>query len=134
MKPIQAVRALFIVGGLYDGVLGLAFLLAGPAIFNHFGVAPPNHPGYVQFPALLLLVFAWMFFAVAANPYANRNLILYGILLKLSYSGVVIYYWVTSGVPDMWKPFAPIDLVFAALFIWAISATRVAAPAGSRAP
>ena len=128
MKSIRRIRALFVVGGLYDGVLGLAFLLAGPVIFDHFGVVQPNHPGYVQFSALLLLVFACMFFAVAAKPYANRNLILYGILLKLSYSGIVFYYWLTSGVPAMWKPFALVDLVFAALFAWAIAATRAAAP------
>jgi hypothetical protein len=123
MKSIQAARGLFIVAGLYDGVLGLAFLLAGSAIFDHFGVERPNHAGYVQFPALVLLIFAWMFFAVAVNPRANRNLILYGILLKFSYSGTVFYYWLTTGVPGMWKPFAVIDLVFAALFAWAMAAS-----------
>ena len=33
--------------------LGLAFLASPAAIFEVFGVTPPNHPGYVQFPALL---------------------------------------------------------------------------------
>ena len=126
MKPIQAVRGLFVIAGFYDGVLGLTFLLAAPAIFHHFGIAPPNHPGYVQFPALLLIVFACMFFAVAAHPAANRNLILYGILLKLSYSGVVIYNWLAGGVPSMWKPFVFIDLVFIALFAWSIAAIPAA--------
>jgi hypothetical protein len=126
VKSIQSIRALFVVGGLYDGVLGLAFLLAGPEIYGHFNISQPNHPGYLQFPALLLLVFAWMFFAVAFNPSANRNLIFYGIFLKLSYSGIVFYYWMTSGVPAIWKPFAVIDLAFAALFAWAIAATRIA--------
>ena len=129
MKPMQAVRGLFVVAGIYDGVLGLVFLLAAPAIFRHFGIAPPNHPGYVQFPALLLIIFAYMFFAVAANPRANRNLILYGILLKLSYSGVVIYNWLVGGVPGMWKPFAFIDLVFIALFAWSLAAIPATAPA-----
>lgn len=129
MKKVQAIRALFFVAGLYDGLLGLAFLLAAPAIFNRYGVALPNHPGYVQFPALLLMVFAWMFFAVAVSPFANRNLIFYGILLKLCYSGTVMYYWLTGGIPGMWKPFAVADLVFAALFAWAIAATSQAAAA-----
>ena len=128
MKTIQAIRVLFVISGLYDGVLGLAFLLAGPAILDHFGVPQPNHAGYLQFSALLLVVFAWMFFAIAFNPYANRNLILYGILLKFSYSGVVFYYWLTSGLPGLWKPFALIDLLFAALFAWSIAATRAPVP------
>jgi hypothetical protein len=122
MKSMALVRGLFIVAGLYDGVLGLAFLLAGPALFNRFGVAPPNHFGYVQFPALLLVVFALMFFAVAARPQANRNLIPYGILLKLCYSGTVLYHWLNGGVPGMWKPWVFADLVFLALFLWAYAA------------
>lgn len=113
-----AVRWLFGVAGLYDGLLGIAFLFAGPSIFVRFGVPPPNHWGYVQFPALLLLAFALMFFQVAAAPEANRNLIPYGLMLKLSYSGVVVYYWLAQGVPSLWRPFALMDIAFAALFLW----------------
>ncbi len=59
-----------------------------------------------------------MFLAVAKDPTANRNLIPYGILLKVSYCGVVFYHWFRTGIPAMWKPFAIFDLVFIALFIW----------------
>jgi hypothetical protein len=124
MKSMGPIRGLFLVGGLYDGVLGAAFLLAGPEIFRRFGVTPPNHFGYVQFPALLLIVFAAMFFAVAARPQANRNLIPYGILLKLSYCGTVIYHWLNGGIPGMWKPFVAADLVFAVLFFWAYAVVQ----------
>ncbi len=122
MKPIQSVRALFIAAALYDGILGAAFLLAGGSVFQWFGVTPPNHPGYVQFPAALLVVFALMFLAVARNPIENRHLIPYGILLKVSYCGVVTFHWLTSGVPGMWKPFCIFDLLFLFLFAWAWSA------------
>jgi hypothetical protein len=47
----------------------------------------------------------------------NRHLILYGILLKIAYCGVVAKYWFTSGVPGMWKPFCIADLVFLLLFV-----------------
>jgi hypothetical protein len=124
MKPIPLVRALFFLAGLYDVVLGVAFLAAGTAIFHHCHVSPPNHMGYVRFPALLIIIFGLMFFAVAFNPLANRNLIPYGILLKFSYSGIVFYYWSTSTIPAMWKPFAVIDLIMALLFVWAYAATR----------
>ena len=123
MKSIWAVRVLFIISGLYDGILGIVFFLASPAIFNHYGIPQPNHPGYVQFSALLLVIFALMFFAVAAKPYANRNLIPYGILLKLSYSGTVFCYWAKEGVPGLWKPFAFIDLVFVVMFVWGMRAS-----------
>ncbi len=125
------IRALFAVAGVYDGGLGLAFLFAGRALFEAFGVTPPNHPGYVQFPAALLVVFALMFFAVAADPVRNRNLVPWGILLKASYCGVVGYHWLAGGIPGMWKPFWFADLAFLLLFAWAWSALR-AEPAPGR--
>ena len=50
---------------------------------------PPNHWGYVQFSAALLIIFGLMFLAAARRPIANRNLLPYCFLLKIAYSGVV---------------------------------------------
>lgn len=119
MSALATIRTIFYVAGAYDGILGLAFLLMPAPVFAAFDVPPPNHWGYIQFPAALLVVFALMFFAVARQPEPNRNLIPYGILLKLSYAGVVFGWWATSGLPGMWKPFAIFDLVFAGVFFWA---------------
>jgi hypothetical protein len=119
---------LFVLAALYDGFLGLAFLFSPAAVFALFEVTPPNHFGYVQFPAALLLVFALMFAAVARAPERNRNLIPYGVLLKVSYCGVVFGYWFTSGIPTMWKPFAIADLVFVVLFCWSYLALPSPAP------
>lgn len=119
MKTMRIIRILFVISALYDGVLGAVFLLAGNSLFHQFGVTPPNHPGYVQFPAALLIIFAIMFAAIAVNPVKNRGLILYGILLKVSYCSVISFHWLTDGIPNMWKPFCFYDLVFIAAFVWA---------------
>jgi hypothetical protein len=111
------IRPLFIVAGLYDGSLGLVFLFFGPQIFQAYGVTPPNHWGYVQFPALLLVVFAIMFFRIAADPVRNRELIWYGVGLKLAYCGTVFYYQVVTGIPPMWMPWAWADLAFLIVFL-----------------
>lgn len=124
MRTTTGVRALFAAAFLYDFGLGVAFLAAGPAIYDAFKVPPPSHWGYVQFPALLLLVFGLMFLAVAVRPQANRRLIPYGMLLKASYAGVVLAHWLGGGVADMFKPFAILDLVWLALFAWGYAALR----------
>ena len=116
MTPATS-RLLFVVAGLYDFAIGIAFLFFGPRLFDWAGVPQPNHWGYIQFGSLLLIIFGLMFFAVASNPVANRNLIPYGILLKISYSGLVFYYWLTSGCPTLFKPFAVIDAVMLILFV-----------------
>ncbi len=118
MNKNTLVGFVFILSGVYDGFLGAAFLLFPEKLYDHFGVTPPNHWGYVQFPALILLIFALMFFAVAANPRANRNLIPYGVLLKIAYAATVFWYWAGPGIPDMWKPFAIADTAFAIAFVW----------------
>jgi hypothetical protein len=122
MRKKQAISVLFSVAAIYDGGLGASFLFGSGALFLRFGVTPPNHPGYVQFPAALLIVFAIMFMAIALDPPKNRNLIPYGILLKVSYCGVAMFHWFTAGIPGMWKPFCIADLVFLILFTWAWSA------------
>jgi hypothetical protein len=113
------VSGLFLVAALYDGLLGLAFLVTAGPIFRWAHVTPPNHAGYVQFPGALLLIFGIMFAAIARRPRENRHLIPYGILLKVSYCGVVGFHWLTGEIPALWKPFVLIDLVFLALFLLA---------------
>ena len=121
------IRLIFLATGLYDLGLGLAFLLFGPRIFEWAQVPPPNHWGYVQFGSAMLITFGLMFLAVAARPHGNRNLIPFGMLLKLSYVGIVGYYWVTIDLPWMFKPFAVADAIMLLLFILAYAALKSAA-------
>lgn len=119
MKKILVASVLFYIAAAYDGILGTVFLVSPISVFEHFEITPPNHPGYVQFPAMLLIVFAILFINIARKPLENRNLIFYGILLKVSYCTVVFAYWFTDGIPIIWKPFAVFDLIFIVLFILA---------------
>ena len=107
------------MAALYDGLLGLAFLVAADWIFQFAQVTPPNHVGYVQFPGAILIIFGIMFAAIARRPRENRDLIPYGILLKFSYCGVAGYHWLVGGIPTLWKPLVVIDLIFLALFLLA---------------
>ena len=107
MQAQRSIVALFGVAAAYDGLLGIAFLL---------------------FPAALLVIFGLLFLNVAWRPHANRNLIPYGILLKVAYCAVVFGHWFTADIPGMWKPLAFADAAFAVLFVWAY--VRLGRPAG----
>jgi hypothetical protein len=115
------IRLLFTAAGAYDLLIGLAFLGFGPQLFAESGVPQPNHWAYIQFGSLLLIIFGIMFFTVAYDFAANRNLIPFGVLLKLSYAGLAAYYWITTGIPMLFKPFAIIDAVMLVLFLLAYS-------------
>ena len=117
MNVPKWIRPLFVFAGLYDGILGLLFLLLPMRLFAATDVPPPNHMGYVQFPAFLLVIFAIMFFNIAKDPVGNKNLIVYGILLKIAYCSVVFIYKAIGNMPSMWMPFAYFDLAFMIVFI-----------------
>ena len=112
----NSIRPLFYLAALYDGSLGLAFVIAPTWALETARVPVPYHVGFVQFPAALLIVFAAMFVAVASRPFENRNLIPYGILLKVSYCTVVFAYWFLGRITWIWKPFAIADVAFGVLF------------------
>jgi len=118
-KNHAIVRVLFVVAGLYDGILGIMFLVMPARILAISGVGFAENVGYLQFPAALLVVFAAMFFAIAARPAANRYLIPYGVGLKVAYCAIVFWHWHLGESAALWKPFAVCDALFAGLFLWA---------------
>lgn len=112
------IKPFFLLAALYDGVLGMAFVIAPGEIFAMYEVIPPNHLAYVQFPAMLLILFAIMFFRIAMDPAGHRELILYGCGLKVAYCSLAFLYDLTTGISDMWMPWAWMDLAFLAVFAW----------------
>ena len=123
------IRMVFGAAGIYDGILAIAFITMPEAIFSHYQVEPPNHLGYVEYPAMLLLIFAIMFFRIAFNPVKCRELMLYGCALKFSYTFLVFRYVMTTGIPSMWVTWAWIDGAFLILFVAAWYQTGKLLPA-----
>jgi hypothetical protein len=117
MQELRWVKLLFLIAGLYDGILGVVFLIAPESIFLSFDVTAPYHMAFIQFPAMLLIVFAIMFFRVAIDPVKNRELILYGCGLKISYCSTVFWYATMSEISFIWIPWAWADILFLVLFV-----------------
>lgn len=110
------IKVVFVLSGIYDAALGATFLFFAGEVFAQTHVTPPNHLGYVQFPALLLILFGIVFLRIAADPVRCREWILYGMGLKFSYFSVTFWYMLHGGVPMLWIPWAWADLAFFTLF------------------
>ncbi len=110
------IRPFFWIAALYDGLLGIAFLVAHQRIYDALGIPPPNHPAYIQFGAALILAFGLGFALVALDPITNRPIIRLGMLLKISYAGVVLGHWFRGSIPPVWTYFAWADLIFLVIF------------------
>jgi len=131
MKPTW-IKIVFYSTGIYDVLLGVYFFFFGNSVFDMFSVTRPNHAGYIQFPALLLVIFGFLFLRIARDPSKYRELMWYGMGLKGAYSGVVLYHlWFGEGMPFMWVPFAIIDIVYLLLIFlsWKILGKSVQTPA-----
>jgi len=118
---LGTVRLLFVIAGLYDFLIGLTFLFFGAQLFDAAGVPQPKHWAYIQFGALMLMIFGTMFLTIARDPVRNRDLIPFGLMLKLSYVGLATYYWATTDIPMLFKPFAVVDALMFILFWMAYS-------------
>lgn len=118
---LNNIKRLFLVAGLYDLLIGLVFLLRGSALLDWAGIPQPNHMGYLQFAALQLVIFGAMFLSVSRDPIKNRNLIPYGMMLKICYIGLTCFYWVQGECPKLFQPFTVIDTVMLVLFWLAYS-------------
>jgi hypothetical protein len=118
------IKALLAICGVYDAVIGAGFLLVPAMLYRAAGVTLPNHMAYLRFPAMLLLIFAVMFFRASADPVGRREVIVYGMALKASYFSLVFWYEWRAGVPALWIPFAYADVVFFLLFLLAWNAVR----------
>jgi hypothetical protein len=123
------IRPLFIVAALYDLGLGAAYLFLYPSLYARFGVALPNHPGYVQLNALFVMIMGVGFWMVANAPARNRDLILLGMLFKAAYAGVVFLYWARGMMPSMWLIWAVCDTLFLITFAVAQRSLTRAEPA-----
>lgn len=130
MSTTKIVSLLFYIAAGYDFLVGAVFLFVGPMLFNVLKDIPPNHWGYIQFPALTMMIFGVMFYQIGQKPEHNKNLIPYGVMLKLSYSGVIIWHWIANhNVPFIWKLLAIVDVLFLIAMLWAMNAiARITKP------
>ncbi len=117
MKGEKFFKGLFLVAGLYDFILGAVFFLFYARIYEHFGITLPNHPEYVQAPALFIVILGIMLFYVFKDMHRNIDMVKIAGLSKIAYSGLAFYHQQGTGLPAVFMVFAWCDLLFLALFV-----------------
>jgi len=109
---------LFLVAGLYDVLLGLAFLAAGTQILEAISMELPPHVSYVHLSAIFILVQGISYLIVWRSPLQNVGLVWVGVLYKASYVGLAAWYLITNQMPSMFfVPWAVADAAFLIVFL-----------------
>jgi hypothetical protein len=111
-------RAFFLVAGLYDLLLGLAFLLAGEPILDAIGMELPPHSAYIQLAAVFVLVQGLSYLLVYLDAWSNLGIVRVGVAYKAGYSGLAFYYLAIGQLPSaFFIPWAILDLGFMVGFL-----------------
>ncbi len=119
VKKEKYYKNLFFIAGLYDFILGFAFLFFYKGIFNMLGMNIPANPSYLTFGAFCIMFFGVLLFMISWKPEGSRRMIIYSVLFKFSYIATVSYYFIldSSYVDFPFILFAFFDLIFALLFL-----------------
>lgn len=119
-------KTLFLIAGIYDFILGFAFLFFYKGIFNILGMNIPANPSYLTFGAFCIMFFGVLLFMISWKPEGSRRMIIYSVLFKFSYIVTVAYYFIldSSYVDSPFILFAFFDLVFAILFLESLRKIR----------
>lgn len=108
-SPLEAQRLLLTAAALYDGILGLLFLLFFRPILGLLGAAVPENPVYLQLAAGCIALFGLGFWWAAQRPVRNLDLVRLGTGLKVFFVCLAAYAAAVGLLPH------PIFLVLALL-------------------
>lgn len=120
-------RKFFLFAAIYDGLLGLSFFLFYPRIYAWFGITLPNHPGYVQLPALFIAIMGLADYYVYRDMMRNRDIVKIRILMKLAYSLSCFYHYFFGSLPVLWVNIAVFNFIFLVPYVLFLRASAASA-------
>ena len=101
----------FRIVGVYDILLGLTFIFFYKSIFAALDITLPNHSGYIFVPAFFVICGGVGEFLIAKNLLRNVDLVIVRLLMKLSFAGVIIFCYFTSGVPKIFLLISVLSII-----------------------
>lgn len=117
-RAIRRFEWLFLMAALYDGVLGVAFLLFYEPIFDALGVDPPDHASYVHLTAGYVAVQGLGYYFVWRNMLRNVDIVKVGAVYKFVYVAVAVYYLMSGELlHNIFAWFAAFDVAFLIGFV-----------------
>ena len=124
LPPLRPWRWVFAAVGVYDVVLGVAFFVFYERLFDLLDIPLPDTAAYIHLSAALIAVQGVSYLLAARRPIRNVDIIRVGVLYKLTYAGLALYYALIGEAPHvlfLW--FGAVDAVtvvaFAA-FLWLV--------------
>jgi hypothetical protein len=111
-------RWLFALVGVYDVALGFAFFFFHGPLFDELAIDRPETSAYVHLAAALIAVQGLGYFLIARRPVRNVDLVVVGVLYKLVYTALAVYYWLIDELPhEIFLGFGMFDAIVMVAFL-----------------
>ena len=119
-------RRMFLIGALWNVVGGAFIVIATPWIFSTAGLHPPQPALYYYSWIALFVTFGIGYYMVYRDMYGNKNIVILGIIGKLSFSAIFIYSMIVARgqAPAFFLISVAGDLVFVVLYWMFLSFTK----------
>ncbi|MCO4756935.1 MAG: hypothetical protein KC477_02890 [Oceanospirillaceae bacterium] len=103
---------------LFNWSVAIVFLLAYQPVFHTIGLSPvPHNPIYLHLFACLVALFGVAYYWASQDLMNNRNLVLLGVIGKLSVFILPLMYYLLGYISWQLPALASVDLIYAILFI-----------------
>ncbi len=109
-------KRMFLIGAIWNLLGGVLLVLTG-WIFASVNLTPPYPPAYYQSWIALFMTFGIGYYMAFRDPYANKNIVILGMIGKLAFAAIFIGSMIVfPGQIPMYFLIAVIGCVFAVLF------------------
>lgn len=133
---MSRIRAISLVSGIYDGLIGIALLTAKPLFAQLFAVPLPQPPIHADLNGVFLLAIAIGYAIPYRDPVRGRSYLwVMGPLLKGAGALTFVLDYLFRHSPASFLLFAVSDAIIGALTLWAlVSVTGRQSPVASGQP
>lgn len=111
-------KKMFFLGSLWNLLGGIAALILTDWVFKMQGLNPPFPRNYYYSWIALFMTFGIGYYMVYKDMYANKNIVILGIIGKFAFACIFIYYMAIywAQIPHIFLIGVVGDLIFVVLF------------------
>ena len=111
-------KRMFLIGALWNILGGALIVVFTRWIFVTANLTPPHPPAYYHSWIGLFVTFGIGYYMIYKNMYANKNIVILGMIGKLAFAVIFIYNMVAfpGQIPMVFLIAAIGDLIFVVLF------------------
>ena len=111
-------KKMFFTGSLWNLAGGIAAIILTDRVFKMQGLNPPFPRNYYYSWIALFMTFGIGYYMVYKDMYANKNIVILGIIGKLAFACIFIYYMAIhwTQIPHIFLIAVVGDLIFVVLF------------------